>query len=111
MTIYEALSSRTPLVVSDHPMFADHLSQYRAAQIFRASDPQSLADALAQVMSDSSLYESLSNASLKAWEVLQLPVTWGDLLSDWATSPVGEPLKSARHALTRLKSKQAGEHM
>lgn len=99
MTIYEALSSRTPIVASDHPMYAGQLSTSAAASIYRAGDSSALADAVAGLMADPELYASLSVASRPAWESLALPVTWGDLLHDWAENSPARPLRNLRHAL------------
>ena len=42
--IYEALASRTPLIISDHPAFANRLQSGENCLIFRAADASSLAD-------------------------------------------------------------------
>lgn len=99
MTLYEALSSRTPIVASDHPMYAGHLARHAAAQIYPAGNPAALADAIAALMADTRLYASLSIASRAAWEALQLPVSWGDLVHDWAENTTERPLRNLRYAL------------
>lgn len=83
LTIYEALSARTPILASDHPMFKGVLVDGQSAAIFRASDPGAMADAIEALGRDSQRYEMLSRNTLATWENLQLPVVWGDLIAHW----------------------------
>ncbi len=99
MTVYEALSSRTPIVASDHPMYAPHLARTGAAAIFEAADPVAIARAVKSLMASPATYESMSAASATSWEALQLPVTWGDLLTEWVRDPPTEPYAPLEHAL------------
>lgn len=99
LTIYEALAARTPIIASDHPMFAGAISHEESALIFRGGDPVSLADAIGRLAQDADLYRMISENSKAAWEDLQLPVTWGDLIERWlADDPVGRHWFS-EHAL------------
>lgn len=99
MTIYEALSSRTPLIVSDHPMYAGHLARTESAIVYRAADHAAMAEAIKTAMSNPRRYASLSEASMPAWEQLQLPVTWGQLLTDWYHLLPGSRFELLRYAL------------
>ncbi len=99
MTIYEALSSRTPIVASDHPMYAPHLLQTRAATVFAAADPASVARAVKALMADPAAYAAYSSASAAAWDKLRIPVTWGDLLSSWMARGTSESFAPLQHAL------------
>jgi glycosyltransferase involved in cell wall biosynthesis len=83
LTIYEALAARTPIIASDHPMFRGALAHERSAIIFAASDTAALASAIQRLAGDSALYAMLSANSEAAWNALQLPVSWGDLLEKW----------------------------
>ncbi|MEP7101903.1 MAG: glycosyltransferase [Burkholderiales bacterium] len=96
MTIYEALSSRTPIVASDHPMYGRHLGETKAAFIYPAGDHQALAAAIETLMAEPARYAALSNASAASWDRLQLPVTWGKLMTDWLL-----PLPEQRSALSK----------
>ena len=84
MTIYKGLTSRTPIVASDHPMFRGRLEDRRTAMVFEAGDASGMASTVAALMDSPALYEALSEASLPAWEALQIPVKWGDLVRSWA---------------------------
>lgn len=83
LTIYEALAARTPIIASDHPMFFGALVHERTALVFRAGDESSLANAIRRLARDAELYARLSKNSEQAWQDLQLPVTWGELIDHW----------------------------
>jgi glycosyltransferase involved in cell wall biosynthesis len=83
LTIYEALASRTPIIASDHPMFFGALAHETSALVFRAGDVGDLSASIRRLNSDCQLYAELSRNSLDAWTALQLPVTWGELVSRW----------------------------
>jgi len=82
-TIYQALAARTPIIASDHPMFRGAIAHGESALVFRAGDERALAFAIRRLASDAALYAKLSANSLQAWEALQLPVKWGDLIQRW----------------------------
>jgi glycosyltransferase involved in cell wall biosynthesis len=83
LTIYEALSARTPIVASDHPMFRGAIVNGESALTFPAGNADELAATIVRLMGNSDLYAGLSDKSEAAWHRLQLPVRWGDLLEAW----------------------------
>ena len=83
LTIYEALSARTPIIASDHPMFFGALTHEQSALVFPASKADALASAIRRLGADPELYARLSLNSEAAWQALQLPVTWGELVERW----------------------------
>jgi len=83
LTIYEGLCSRTPIIASDHPMFKGNLKHRINAMIFPAGNPTALSENIEQLLSDPELYESLSVASSEAWQQLQIPVKWADMINRW----------------------------
>ncbi len=83
MTIYDTYCSRTPLLASDHPMFRGRVEDGVAALVFRAASPESLAARADELLRSPELYARLSASSEAAWQKLQLPVRWGDLLGHW----------------------------
>jgi len=83
MTIYEGLCSRTPIIVSDHPMFKCNLKHEINAMIFPAGNSTALSESIEQLLSDPELYNSLSMTSDEAWRGLQIPVKWADLINRW----------------------------
>ncbi len=83
LTIYEALCSRTPLVVSDHPMFVDCLKHNESAMIFPAGNSAALAESIRMLLQDRSLYQKLSEASDAAWAAIQIETKWHMVIDDW----------------------------
>jgi glycosyltransferase involved in cell wall biosynthesis len=82
-TIYEALCTRTPLIASDHPMFLGNLQDGVSALIFPAGDSMALAACIEKLTSNPELYHQLSQASDAAWQRLQIPVKWAELIQRW----------------------------
>lgn len=101
LTIYEALSARSPIIASDHPMFQGALVHEKSALVFPAGDAEALAATIRRLGSDPSLYASLSANSEQAWQALQLPVTWGSLIEHWLSGSAEDTAWFTRH---RLKS-------
>ncbi|MHC2018719.1 glycosyltransferase family 4 protein [Methylobacterium sp. CM6247] len=83
LTIYEALCSRTPLIVSDHPMFIGNIENDKTGIIVSAGNAENLASAIKRLINDEDLYKRLSEQSLPAWNRLQIPLKWGNLIDDW----------------------------
>lgn len=83
LTIYEAYCSRSPLIASDHPMFKNAVENEKSALTFRAGDYKDLADKVKRLHSDPALYTSLSSAGELAWQRIQLPLTWGNVIESW----------------------------
>lgn len=83
LTLYEALASRTPVIASDHPMFAGHLTDGDSAIVFPASRPRALAAAIDRLLADPALYARISQGAPAAWARMQNPVKWGDMIDHW----------------------------
>jgi glycosyltransferase involved in cell wall biosynthesis len=86
-TIYEALASRTPLIISDHPAFASRLRDHENCLIFRAAHPSSLADQIAILLADVPLFGRLSANSADAHNALYFGIEWTDLVSAFLNDP------------------------
>jgi len=80
MVIYEALATRTPLVVSDHPVFRSYFSDGDAVLFFQAGAPLSLVDTLRRLLSDRLGYARMSEQTAAVWESIQCATTFDDLL-------------------------------
>lgn len=83
LTIYAALSSRSPIVASDHPMFLGNLVAGESALIFRAGDAAALAGEVARLAADPGLYARLSANGAAAWDRLQLPGVFEEVVERW----------------------------
>ncbi len=97
MTIFEGLCSRSPVIVSDHPMFAIRMRHGENCLTFEASSPLSLANAIERLMNDPDLYAELSRSAKSASENYLCPLKWDQLIFSWL-SPNGK----ARHTLRRF---------
>jgi glycosyltransferase involved in cell wall biosynthesis len=99
LTIYDSYCSRTPLVASDHPMFRGRVEDGVAALVFRGGSPESLAQRAEELLRSPELYERLSRNSEAAWQKLQLPVRWRDLLYHWIDDSPESREYFVRHSL------------
>jgi glycosyltransferase involved in cell wall biosynthesis len=88
LTIYEAFCSRTPLILSDHPMFLENVTNKHSGLMFKGSDPVGLSAAIVRLFEDSQLYEALSTNSLQAWKRLQISQTWAEAIDQWLRGDV-----------------------
>jgi glycosyltransferase involved in cell wall biosynthesis len=83
MTVYEALCSRTPIIASDHPMFKGNLKHEINAMLFPAANSTILSEMIKKLINNPELYKQISAASYEAWQRLQIPVKWADLVERW----------------------------
>jgi glycosyltransferase involved in cell wall biosynthesis len=81
--IYESLETRTPVVISDHPSFLPKLREGNGCLIFQAGDVTHLAARLQECLMNPDLYAELSKTAVSAWDAIQCPITFGQLLDDW----------------------------
>lgn len=102
-TISEALCSRTPLVVSDHPMFLGNLVHEDSALVFPAGRPDRLAAEMGRLLDESPLYKRISEGGLPAWQRLQVPLKWAALIDDWIEDSPASRARLASHALERAR--------
>jgi len=86
-TIYEALASRTPLIASDHPAFADRLQPGVGTLQFRAGDATSLADQIERLLGDERLYSRLSESSATVLDGLYVGLEWSELVGRFLADP------------------------
>ena len=99
MTIYEAYCSRTPLITSDHPMFRGKVNDGESALVFDAGDAAALAGKVQELMASPHLYQTLSRNGEDAWERIQCPVKWGDLIARWLSDSPEDRAWLSAHAL------------
>jgi glycosyltransferase involved in cell wall biosynthesis len=82
-TIYLGLASRTPLVVSDHPMFVAYLRDGEDVLVAPEHAPAALAARLRALFDDGELYARLSRDSGTAFDRITHPVLWGEFVERW----------------------------
>jgi glycosyltransferase involved in cell wall biosynthesis len=93
MTLYEGLCSRTPLVVSDHPMFHLRIRDGENALVFHAGSPTSLAGRIRKLFADAALYERLSENGAQAAEGYLCPLKWDRLIEAWLDPSHGREIQ------------------
>ena len=85
--IYESLAAGTPLIVSDHPAFKDRLNDGRDWLVFPAGDAAALADRIRRLISDKTLYRTLSENAAAAHDRLYVGMVWMDLIRAFLADP------------------------
>lgn len=83
LTMFEAIASRTPIVCSDHPMFAPVMKNGTTAAVFPSGDHAALAAAIERVLTNAELYGRLSDNAELSWEALRGPADWRTMLTEW----------------------------
>ena len=81
MTLYEALCARTPLLTSDHPMFALKIRNRYNALVFPERNPEAFADCIDNLAASPELYAQLSNAARKSADSFLCPLKYDRLIS------------------------------
>lgn len=103
-TIYEGLVSRSPIVVSDHPMFQGRIVPRQNGMIFSAANPRSLYQTVHDLVQDSSLYERLSrDADLNARN-FHGPLKWDQVIGRWLSGTLEDDEWLKQFALSTAKS-------
>jgi glycosyltransferase involved in cell wall biosynthesis len=105
MTLYESLCVRTPLIVSDHPMFALRIRDRENALVFREKDVNAIAACVIALRTDGDLYCSLSKAAERAADDYLCPIKWDRLVSDFLNPAKRKDL--LKHALCHLRTRAA----
>lgn len=99
-TINEALCARTPLILSDHPVFTRSITDGVGAVMFAGGDSSDLALKIQQVLSDPARYHQLSLDAEKAFARCECPAKWGDVIRHWIHNTDDDRTWLARHTLT-----------
>jgi glycosyltransferase involved in cell wall biosynthesis len=80
LVIHEALSVRTPVILSDHPVFLEYFQDGNAVRFFQSKSPESLAKIVEQLSSDRCEYERLSQQTRQVSESFQIENKFHHLL-------------------------------
>jgi glycosyltransferase involved in cell wall biosynthesis len=99
-TIYEGLISRSPLAVSDHPMFVGRIEHRRSGVIFEASNPASLYEAVHDLVNDAVLYERLSLDSDQFASSFHGPLKWDQVITRWLRGGAEDDAWLGQYALS-----------
>jgi len=107
MAIYEALATRTPIIISDHPMFRMFFETTPAAIMVAEKSPARIAHAIKSLLSDPEKYAAASEATGVLWNSVKCDVTWGTLIERWIDSPRRPAQSIMRHSLEARCKKDA----
>ncbi|MEM9739555.1 MAG: glycosyltransferase family 4 protein [Pseudomonadota bacterium] len=106
-TIYEALASRSVLVISDHPAFAGRLKPDRDCLVFLAGEEAALADCLTRAAQTPALYERISENAREAHDSLYVGMEWTALIDRFLQDPGDVTGWVKANALSRLERSSA----
>jgi glycosyltransferase involved in cell wall biosynthesis len=81
--VQEAFLSRTPVIVSDHRAFQGRVIQGETGLIFPSGNGAALAKKMKELLTNPTLYQQLSENSARAWQQMQIPVKWAELIFRW----------------------------
>lgn len=101
-TIRQAVRSRSPLVVSDHPAFSSVVIDEENSVVFRAQRPASLASAIERLATDENLYSRLSNLNVR--DIINKVPDWHNVIEHWLND---DDDWMSRHSLPALAAKQS----
>lgn len=105
--VFEALASGSPLIASDHPVFENRIVDGETAAIFKAADPDSLADTLVRLGQDRALYARLSAAGAHAYRSLFIGIEWASLMDAFIADPRGNSGWIRDHTLSTIEPRLA----
>lgn len=83
MTFTESLTVRTPVIASTHPVFTRVIRDGEGVRFFKAGDAGQLAGVVEGLIRDPSEYRELSARTASAFERLQCPGRFHEIISDW----------------------------
>jgi len=83
LTLTEALAAHTPILASDHPVFTRVLKDGEGLRYFPAGDGAALARLTASLADDPTGYENLSRGTTVAFDKLQCPVRFHEVIRGW----------------------------
>ncbi|MEO0878893.1 MAG: glycosyltransferase [Pseudomonadota bacterium] len=87
MTIYETLATRTPLILTDHPMFQLFFRDQPAIAMTPERSPPAMSAAIAALLTDSARYAEASAATGALWSTIKCDLLWGDIVKTWLGDP------------------------
>ena len=109
-TIYAGLASRTPMVLSDHPMFTAYLQDGEDVLFAPDQDPNALAGRLRNLFDDPDLYARISQNSAAAFERIKHPVLWGEFVERWLHNTPQDRAWLQQNALPHWTDPAAGKN-
>ena len=84
LVLMDALATRTPVVISDHPTFQSAFPDKLRMPFFQAGNVSALANLLSELVSAPDKYGYFSEQTILAWESLQIDGRFHELLNRFA---------------------------
>lgn len=81
--ITEALTARTPVIASDHPVITKGLKDGLGITYFQAQNPKALAEAIQNLLTNADHYRQLSEQTLPGYRSIVAETKFHQLLEDW----------------------------
>lgn len=107
-TIYLGLASRTPLILSNHPMFTAYINDGEEALIAPEREPEALAARIRDLFGNADLYTRLSRGSGATFERITHPVLWGEFVERWLQNTYDDRAWLEAQTLPRWRSVNSG---
>ena len=83
MALTEALASRTPTLISDHPVFTSAFRNDEGVVVAPQKNPEALANAVMEIVGTPARYQHLSQTTQSAFARVAAPASFSDVLDDW----------------------------
>jgi glycosyltransferase involved in cell wall biosynthesis len=83
MTLTEALTTRSPVIASAHPVFVRAFQDGEGLRFVPEKQPEAIADAVEQLWNAPAAYRKLSESTSQALERVKCGTTMSSLLKDW----------------------------
>ncbi|MBU1087009.1 MAG: glycosyltransferase [Candidatus Omnitrophica bacterium] len=99
-TIYESFLVKTPLILSDHPVFREAVKN---GVFFKAGNSNSLAKAINALLDNPLLYNQLSRNSAAALKKLIVPFNSIEIINHWLSGLDADKQWLLEHSLLKLK--------
>lgn len=103
--IYEGMTARTPVVMSDHPMFTQYFETGVDAVMVPSAQPELLAHEILALLDNPALYRALSEHSAETYRRIRHPLTWGELMERWLRNAPEDKAWMAENALPRWENR------
>ena len=92
LVLTQALSTRTPVIASSHPLFVRAFRNGEGVRFVRERQPLEIADAIEQLWNNPEDYLRLSISAATALERVRCKTLFGHLLMEWARTIATETL-------------------
>jgi glycosyltransferase involved in cell wall biosynthesis len=86
LTLKEALTTRSPVIASNHPVFVRAFQDGEGLKFVPERQPHKIADAVEQIWNDPAEYRRLSESTTQALDRIECRTVMSQLLKEWSES-------------------------